>query len=469
MASDTVLCQGCGITLRPFMQRCPRCGAEREAVPPAAPNAEVGPVPGPIATHFVAEPPPWEKPAPPPPPAVKPAVIAVDDVRRRALRQEVVPPPVLPPQDAIFVSPPDEVRRFPLFTRSQIVLMLVGLGLVLFGLLIGYLLWSREQKDAITLRSGGQNLPPPSFPMNVPPPVAPPLDLNETPTPALSVDDQALSEEARKVLVAYNPNGFARYKITVKDGVVTLNGEAAHQPEKEGATNVLRLLAGAKSVVNNLVVNTAIGMPTPALPPGGATPTPANTEANLSPPAAPLTVPAPAQPDPALLEAQRLQQQENERLQRELVAARQREAELQRQREAEEAAHQQQQDAARRAASVPATPPPAPTRSVIAEMRSGTVAWSGIVDGVDEVVITGGSAVVRHLSGGAVRDARASFSAAVPRAPVGVKLLSNSGRGSIQIVQEPATANGYTTIVRLDDSAHGGANLYQFTLRWARQ
>jgi len=451
------------------MQRCPRCGAEREALPPTSPSAEVESAPRPIATHFVAEPPPPEKPAPPPPPAVKPSVIAVDDVRRRALRQEVMPPPVLPPQDAIFVSPPDEVRRFPLFTRSQIVLMLVGLGLVLFGLLIGYLLWSREQRDAATLRSGGQSLPPPSFPINAPPPVAPPLDLNETPTPALSVDDQVLADEAKKVLVAYNPGGFARYKIAVKDGVVTLNGEAAHQPEKEGATNVLRLLAGAKSVVNNLVVNTAIGLPTPLPLAGSATPTPANTEASLNPPAAPVTAPAPPQPDPALLEAQRLQQQENERLQRELAAARQREAELQRQREADESARQQQQEAARRAATVTATPLPVPTRSVAAEMRSGTVAWSGVVDGVDEVVITGGSAVVRHLSGGAVRDARASFSATVPRAPVGVKLLSNSGRGSIQIVQEPAAANGYTTIVRLDDSAHGGTNLYQFTLRWSRQ
>jgi hypothetical protein len=91
------------------------------------------------------------------------------------------------------------------------------------------------------------------------------------------------------------------------------------------------------------------------------------------------------------------------------------------------------------------------------------------VDGVDEIVISGSSASVRHVSGEAVREARASFSAAVPHAPVGVKLVSTNGRGAIRIVQEPDAANGYTTIVRVDDSANGGAKLHQFTLRWAAQ
>jgi hypothetical protein len=113
--------------------------------------------------------------------------------------------------------------------------------------------------------------------------------------------------------------------------------------------------------------------------------------------------------------------------------------------------------------------PPPPGRTLAESLRSGTVAWSGVVDGVDEIVLTGSSAAVRHLSGGVVRDARASFSAALPRAPVSVKLLSHTGRGSIQIMQQPVAANGYTTIVRIDDSANGGGSPYQFTLRWSVQ
>jgi hypothetical protein len=478
MASDTVLCQGCGITLRPFMQRCPRCGAERE--PAAEPQAEpAGPTPSHlIATQppdFVVAPEPAEPAPPAPPPAppwpVRPAVIAVDDVRRRALRQETPALPFVPPQDAIFVSPPDEVRRFPLFTRAQIMLMLAGLGLVIFGLLIGYLLWSREQRDA-SVSLSGPGLARQPLPAVVPPVAAPPLDLNETPAPALSIDDQVLFEEAKKVLAAYNPRGFARYQFTVKDGIVTLNGEADHQPEKDGATNVLRLLSGAKSVVNNLIVKSESGLPTPtpdmlALL---ATPTPApalaNTEASLTPPGQSAPESARPQPDAALLEAQRLQQLENERLQRELLAARQREADLQRQREADEAARRQQQEDAQRAAVAKPPPPARPARAPAENLRSGTVAWSGVVDGVDEIVISGSSAAVRHVSGGVIRDVRASFSVSVPRAPVSVKLLSQSGRGSIQIVQQPAAANGYTTIVRIDDSANGGGHPHQFTLRW---
>ena len=89
------------------------------------------------------------------------------------------------------------------------------------------------------------------------------------------------------------------------------------------------------------------------------------------------------------------------------------------------------------------------------------------VDGIDEIVITGGSASVRHVSGAPPREVKTSFSAPVPRSPGNVKLLSVNGRGAISIIQEPSPANGYTTIVRIDDSARGGEKLHQFTLRWS--
>jgi len=34
MASEGIYCSGCGITLRPFMKVCPRCGVEREGAIP---------------------------------------------------------------------------------------------------------------------------------------------------------------------------------------------------------------------------------------------------------------------------------------------------------------------------------------------------------------------------------------------------------------------------------------------------
>jgi hypothetical protein len=88
---------------------------------------------------------------------------------------------------------------------------------------------------------------------------------------------------------------------------------------------------------------------------------------------------------------------------------------------------------------------------------------------VDEVVISGSSASVRHVNGNPPREVKASFSAPIPRSPVKVALISANGRGSISVVQQPSAANGYATIVRIDDSDKGGEKRYEFTLRWSAQ
>ncbi|NOT60916.1 MAG: hypothetical protein HOP19_11920, partial [Acidobacteria bacterium] len=209
MANDTVFCQGCGITLRPFMSRCPRCGIERpEATPPrvpmsavepeaapAAPNANAPVVTIPLLTSSVsspatapagtfpfragalkAEP---ESLAPP-----RTIVAPMEGQRRRALMSDEAA--VAPPPDTIYMSPPDAVRRFPLFTPSQWTLLIAGLALLVIGLLIGYLVWSREQRDA-----GGVTITPNATTQTNPsdqtllPPASPTIDL-ASPTPELA-------------------------------------------------------------------------------------------------------------------------------------------------------------------------------------------------------------------------------------------------------------------------------------------
>ena len=81
----------------------------------------------------------------------------------------------------------------------------------------------------------------------------------------LSAQGALAADVGRKNLQVFNDvsstvNRYERFTIfddvsaAVKDGVVTLNGEALHQPEKDGADNVTRLVGGVKSVVNNLKV-----------------------------------------------------------------------------------------------------------------------------------------------------------------------------------------------------------------------
>lgn len=360
-----------------------------------------------------------------------------------------------PPRDLVFLSPNDTTRRFPLFTSAQITLMVVGTLLTMMLVVVALLLWRQQKKDA------GSPKPPVAATAASPLAGASP-DASPTPSPS---DDAAVAEAVKASLMAYNPLGFSRYKYEVRDGVVTLSGEADHQPEKDGAENVVRLVNGVRDVVNNLKVKPE--QPAPVkLNAAEARFLDEALNRQLSEDDRPKgDRQQPAMPDP---------QKEAERQRRELAAARQREeeaalrktAEDKLRREAEEYEKRQEElrraEAERRARAEQA-------RAEAAVLNTGTIAWSGLVDGVEEIIFTGASSSVRHIDGNPPSEVRASFSAPIPRSPVVVRLLSSNGRGTIQITQQPASSNGYTTIVRIDDSAKPGEKRYEFTLKWTVQ
>jgi hypothetical protein len=427
------------------MQVCPRCGVVREdaallqpsqpAAAPVAPNQF-------SAGAYANEP----TPAAAANNQTQTEVVPFEVVRQQRHWQEEEY--FAPARDMVFLSPNETRRRFPLLTSAQWTLLAIGAGLLILMLVIAYLLWRQQQRDLARAAN--------SPAMVQPAPIATPtLDPSPTPTP---VDDQAILESVKSALMAYNPLGFARYKFEVKDGVVTIDGEAEHQPERDGVDNVVRLIAGVKSVVNNLKIKPELPVklnPAEARILDEAMRRQIGQAASVDPPN-----------QPSQTEAQRDAAARAAAKQREEEAALRRAAEEKLRREAEEYERRQEElrraEAERRARAEQA-------RLEASVLRSGTVAWSGIVDGVDEVVIAGSSASVRHLNGNPAREVKASFSAPIPRAPVSVALISANGRGSISVVQQPTAANGYTTIVRIDDSGNGGDKRYEFTLRWSAQ
>jgi hypothetical protein len=476
MVSEEILCSGCGITLRPFMRLCPRCGTVRdEATPikiPASVQAEeAGAIAIPASTSgnffkLVSEAPEPEIDSQPDSQLngqpngqddaeQKTEVIPFDVVRLQKTR---TPDELFaPPQDLVFLSPNEDKRRFPLFTAAQKTMVVIGAGLLLLMLVIAYLLWRQQQRDLSKNSNAGITITQPQ------PSVAPTLPLTPAPSP---VDDAALGESIKTALMAYNPLGFSRYKFEVKEGVVTIDGEAEHQPEKDGVDNVVRLIAGVKSVVNNLKVKPESLMPWPPL---DSPPVKLNSaEAKILDEAMQrqlrLAEQATGRSAAPESEAQREARERAAAKQREEEAASRKAAEERLRREAEEFEKRQEElrraEAERRGRAEQA-------RLDANALRSGTIAWSGLVDGVDEIVIGGSSVSVRHVDGAPPRDVKTSLSAPVPRAPVSVKLISINGRGPISITQTPSAANGYTTIVRIDDSGKGGDKLYQFTLRWS--
>ncbi len=97
---------------------------------------------------------------------------------------------------------------------------------------------------------------------------------------------------------------------------------------------------------------------------------------------------------------------------------------------------------------------------------AGALRWSGRVDDVVEVRIQGRRVEFITRSGKPLRDVNADIvGAGLPRANVRVDVDKRSGRGAVDVVQQPSAANGYTAIIRLEDR-RSGADDYDFRARW---
>src|SRR4030095_6954484 len=239
MEREGIFCSGCGITLRPFMRVCPRCGAKREEPtsmlkpPPASMSA-----PAPPETYRAN----FQVPVVPTSKGGAPVGGAIGGAIEGGIRGVRYSTPA---RNAVLLSPEEARSICPLFTAAQWTMIAIGAGLLVMMLVIAYLLWRQQQRD--TTQSANRNV------VAVQPSPNASATTEPSPTPSPS-DDQAIYESVKTQLTAYNPSGFSRYSFEVTDGRVTINGEAGHQPEKEGVGNVLKLISGVKSVVNNLKV-----------------------------------------------------------------------------------------------------------------------------------------------------------------------------------------------------------------------
>ena len=92
--------------------------------------------------------------------------------------------------------------------------------------------------------------------------------------------------------------------------------------------------------------------------------------------------------------------------------------------------------------------------------------WSGNVDGELEIRLQNGRVDYRNLSGAQptnIRLDRGNMS--MPQNGSQVGIAQASGRGSVTVVQQPSSWNGYTTVIRVRDP-QGGYGYYDFDLVW---
>ena len=92
--------------------------------------------------------------------------------------------------------------------------------------------------------------------------------------------------------------------------------------------------------------------------------------------------------------------------------------------------------------------------------------WTGRVDDVVELRITGRRVDAITRSGQPVRDVSSNLrGSGLPSRQVTVRTETQVGRGSVNVVQQPAAWNNYTAIVRITDS-RGGASPYDVNIYW---
>jgi hypothetical protein len=93
--------------------------------------------------------------------------------------------------------------------------------------------------------------------------------------------------------------------------------------------------------------------------------------------------------------------------------------------------------------------------------------WSGDVDDALEIRIQGDRVDYRTLSGKSVRNVRTDFSrgSGIPRRDVQVVVTDQYGRGTVSVVQQPSSYNGYTAVIRVYDPRPGYGD-YNFDISW---
>ncbi len=97
--------------------------------------------------------------------------------------------------------------------------------------------------------------------------------------------------------------------------------------------------------------------------------------------------------------------------------------------------------------------------------ESGLLSWSGRVDDVVEIRISGRRVDAITRSGVQVQSVNSNIRGGLPQRNVTVSVDQRSGRGSVYIAQQPSSWNGYTAVIRINDS-RSGADFYDFTARW---
>ncbi|MDX1934462.1 MAG: hypothetical protein SFU56_17820 [Capsulimonadales bacterium] len=102
---------------------------------------------------------------------------------------------------------------------------------------------------------------------------------------------------------------------------------------------------------------------------------------------------------------------------------------------------------------------------VSAQTNGNRVLWSGDVDGTVELEFRKKEVRVHVVSGKKTENVQSFFRKRLPEKSIRVQVLRQEGRGPVEVFQQPAKSNKFTTGVRISDEMNGRSH-YRIVLTW---
>lgn len=109
--------------------------------------------------------------------------------------------------------------------------------------------------------------------------------------------------------------------------------------------------------------------------------------------------------------------------------------------------------------------PPRGTAPVEQPYLPGKMTWRGRVDTEVLLEIRGNTVTEKLVAGKSFNNGQYNFSTLLPSRELSLRIEKKKVRGTVEIVETPSAANGYTAILRIRDPQRAAAD-YEFELVW---
>ena len=109
--------------------------------------------------------------------------------------------------------------------------------------------------------------------------------------------------------------------------------------------------------------------------------------------------------------------------------------------------------------------PPRDAAPIEQPYAPGQMTWRGRVDSEVLLEVRGNLVTEKLVTGKSFNNGRGTFTTAMPARQLTLRIENKKVRGTVEVVEQPSAANGYTAVLRVRDPQRNAAD-YEFVLIW---